>query len=284
MSDKKQGILYIITAAFCFACMSFFIRMSGDLPTIQKSFFRNVVAMIVAFVMIIKSKEDFKIGEGNFKYLLFRSIGGTIGLLFNFYAIDHMNIADANMLNKLSPFFAIIMSTFILGEFASLIEWLIVIVAFVGALFVIKPSFDMSVVPALIGAFGGFAAGTAYTFVRKLGMRGERGHMIVLFFSTFSCLFTLPFVIFDYHPMSLRQFGFLILTGISAAGGQLAITKAYTKAPAKEISVYDYSQVIFAAVLGYVFLGQVIDLHSIIGYVIIIGAAIARWFYGLKKE
>ncbi len=52
MSQKNQGIMYIIMAAFFFACMSFFIRKAGDLPTMQKGFFRNVVAMFAAAVML----------------------------------------------------------------------------------------------------------------------------------------------------------------------------------------------------------------------------------------
>ncbi len=72
--------------------------------------------------------------------------------------------------------------------------------------------------------------------------------------------------------------------GAAATGGQLSITKAYTKAPAKEISVFDYSQVIFAALLGFVFLQQIPDYLSVIGYVIIIGSAIFKWNYNLRYE
>ncbi len=63
---------------------------------------------------------------------------------------------------------------------------------------------------------------------------------------------------------------------MAATGGQLCITAAYTHAPAKEISVYDYTQVVFAAVWGFVLWGQVPDIYSIIGYIIIIGVAIYR--------
>ena len=61
----------------------------------------------------------------------------------------------------------------------------------------------------------------------------------------------LPFLIFDYQPISLSQLLYLLLAGLSATGGQFSITAAYSFAPAKEISVYDYSQVVFASLLGY---------------------------------
>ena len=130
------------------------------------------------------------------------------------------------MLNKLSPFFAIICSFFVLKEVAGKLDWVTVIAAFVGMLLVVKPTMSMETVPALIGALGGFGAGFAYTFVRKLGQRGENSMIIVLFFSAFSCAVTLPFFVFQYQPMSGLQWLFLICTGISAAGGQIFITKA----------------------------------------------------------
>lgn len=279
MSQKNQGIMYIIMAAFFFACMSFFIRKAGDLPTMQKGFFRNVVAMFAAAVMLLRTEDKFKIKKGSIPSLLMRAICGTIGLICNYYAIDHMNISDANILNKLAPFFAIIMSALILNEYANRFEWSMVIVAFIGALFVVKPTLDMKCIPAVVAAIGGLGAGTAYTFVRKLGKQGERGSVIVMFFSTFSCIITLPFVIFDYHPMTLMQLIYLLIAGSCAAAGQFTVTQAYAKAPAKDISVFDYSQVLFAAILGFLFLNQIPDIYSIIGYIIIIGAAIIKWIH-----
>jgi drug/metabolite transporter (DMT)-like permease len=105
-----------------------------------------------------------------------------------------------------------------------------------------------------------------------------------MFFSLFSCVVTLPFMIASYHPMEWWQLGSLLLAGTAATGGQLCITAAYTKAPAKEISVFDYSQVLFAAIWGMLFLNQVPDVLSVIGYVIIIGTAVFKWRYNLTHE
>lgn len=283
MKEKQQGILFIILAGFFFASMSFFVRLSGDLPTMEKAFFRNAVAVLVAAFMLARTKEGFHVQKGSWPDLLMRSFCGTVGLICNFYAVDHMNIADANILNKLSPFFAILMSYFILKEKANKVDWACVAVAFIGAVFVVKPAFNMQFVNAMIGVIGGLGAGIAYTFVRKLGKKGERGPIIVMVFSTFSCLCTVPFLISEFQPMKAVQLLCLLMAGVSAAGGQIFITKAYTKAPAKEISVFDYTQVLFAALLGFVFFGQIPDWMSLVGYLIIIGSAIFKWNY-LRKE
>ena len=275
MKKQYKGILYIVISAFCFALMNMFVRMSGDLPTIQKSFFRNCVAAIFASIILIKNRVPFHWQKGNFKYLILRSVFGTLGILCNFYAVDHLVLSDASMLNKMSPFFAVIFSMLILKERVSVPQALIVIGAFIGSLFVIKPTFtNMDLVPSLVGLVGGLGAGIAYTMVRKLGMLGEKGPFIVFFFSSFSCLVTVPWLILDYHPMTVTQILVLLGAGLAAAGGQFSITAAYCYAPEKEISVYDYSQIIFSALIGFVMFGQLPDLLSWLGYVIIIGMAV----------
>ena len=108
--------------------------------------------------------------------------------------------------------------------------------------------------------------------------------IIVAFFSGFTSLMFLPYLILRYQPMSGKQWLFLILTGIAAAGGQIFITKAYSKAPAKEISVYDFSIVLFAALFGFMFLRQVPDILSFVGYIIIIGIAVIRYRVTLGKK
>ncbi len=283
-NDKTKGIIYIIISAFFFALMGLFVKLSGDLPTIQKSFFRNFVAMIFAFTLITKNKEWALPKGKNVGFLLVRAIAGTLGILCNFYAVSNMNLADASMLNKLSPFFAVIFSFFILKEKPNLKQIFAVSLAFIGALFIMKPSFSFEALPAFMGFLGGLGAGLAYACVRRLTQNSFKGNLIIFYFSAFSCLVTLPWLIFDFVPMSLSQWLCLILAGLSASGGQFFITTAYSKAPAKEISVYDYSQIIFTTLLSLIVFGDLPDALSFIGYGIIISAALFNAWNSLKKK
>lgn len=285
MKSQTKGILCIILSAFCFAVMNVCVRAAGDLPSIEKSFFRNLVAAAVALTALLRNKTPLRCGEGNLKYLLLRSVFGTIGILCNFYAVDHLVISDASMLNKMSPFFVIIFSYLILREKLNAVQILAVAGAFAGSLFVIKPSFsNMDFMPSLIGLLGGLGAGAAYTMVRLLGQRGVQGSFVVFFFSTFSCAVTLPYLLFAFKPMSAMQLLILLGAGAAAAGGQFAITKAYYYAPAREISVYDYSQIIFAAVLGFLLFGQIPDGYSILGYIVICAMAVMVFLYNRRRE
>ena len=285
ISPKHKGICFILLAAFCFACMSAFVRLAGEVPTIQKSFFRNIVALAVALGVLLKDKKGIRPeNPRNIPMLLARSLFGTVGILANFYAVDHLMLSDASMLNKMSPFFAVIASYFILKEKIRLPQLLTLGGAFAGALFIIKPTLsNMALLPSLVGLAGGLCAGIAYTCVRKLGLRGERGPVIVFVFSSFSCLTALPFILFDYSPMTLSQLLCLLGAGLAATGGQFSITAAYCNAPAREISVYDYSQVVFSAVMGFLIFGDRPDLLSLIGYAVICSMAIVNFRYNNRK-
>lgn len=282
-AKRKKGILCLIISAFSFALMSMFISLAGDMPVFQKALFRNLVALALSIILLLRSPEKFRIQKGSMPGLLMRASFGTLGLICNFYAISKINIADALILNKLSPFFAVIASIIILREVANIRQWFAISVALIGALFVVKPEFlfantgnyDQShIFPAVIGIVGGITAGIAYTFLRKLRLQGERGTVIVAFFSAFSCIAVVPFIIATYEPVTPIQLLFCLCAGVAACSGQLFITAAYGACPAKEISVYDYSTVIFAAVLGMLFLGEFPDTLSILGYIIIIAASV----------
>ena len=283
ISSKQKGILFILLAGFGFALMGLFVNLAGSIPTMQKAFFRNIVPVFIAGAGLRGLKGKLHIDKGDLKFLILRAGFGTLGIVCNFYALDHLKLSDANMLNKLAPFFVIIFSFILLKEKISIFQGIAVFGAFVGALFIIKPTGNVSMFPALIGALGGVGAGAAYTMVRILGKRGVNGSLIVFFFSAFSCLFCLPFVAMNYAPMSLHQTAMLMLSGVAAAVGQLAITRAYYYAPAKEISIYDYNQIIVSALLGFIFLGQLPDGMSFTGYAIIFAMGLWMYFYNKSK-
>lgn len=285
MNKRNKAILLIILSAFSFAFMFAFVRLSGDLPTMQKVFFRNFVALF--FALGVMKKKHIRFGcatRKNSMVLFTRSLAGSLGMIGNFYAIDVLVLSDASILNKMSPFFCVLFSFVFLREKLKIFNIVTITGAFIGALFVIKPTFaNADLFASLAGFLGGMAAGLAYTCVRYLGQHGEKGPMIVAYFSLFSCLITLPFLIIDFHPMSIWQVLCLLAAGFGAAGGQFAITAAYSNAPAREISIFDYTQIIFTATLGFLMFGDKPDIWSLLGYIIIISMAMTVFIFSNKK-
>lgn len=286
VNKRTKGILLLILSAFFFACMNMFVKLSGEeLPVFQKVFFRNAMAAIIAFIVLLKNKAPMKPSvKGSLPFLILRTLFGLMGVVCNYYALETLVLSDASILNKMSPFFAVLFSFIFIKERPRLYQWLILGGALFGTLFVIKPSFaNAAFIPALVGFLGGVSAGAAYGCVRKLGVMGENNPYIVFFFSTVSTLVVTPVMIAGYVPMTALQWVYLLSAGVSAALAQFSITAAYTCAPAKEISVYDFSQIIFASLMSLIVFSQAPDLYSIIGYAIIIGMAVLNFILSNRK-
>ena len=289
-NDLKKGIFFIICSAFFFALMAVFVKLAGDIHFIQKAFFRNVVAFIIALGGTIKDvrlngKETLIIPKGALFYLFLRAIAGSIGVFGNFYAIDRIVLADATILNKMGPFFTILFCFIILKEKIKPLPLICIIIAFLGSVLIIKPSFDFTkMLPTLAAFMGGVGAGLAYASIRKLSYLGCNGKIIILFFSAFSMLLSVPYLITSFNPMTLQQFLFLCCAGACAAGGQFSVTAAYYHAPANKISIYEYTQVLFSTLFGFIFFMQIPDTLSIIGYIIIISMAIVNFIYMHRQQ
>ncbi|KGP91706.1 membrane protein [Pontibacillus chungwhensis BH030062] len=281
MSNTNKGILLLLSAAFGFAMMSTFVKLSGDLPAVQKTMFRNIVSAFIAFGFVLYHKERFFGKKENQKYLILRSSLGTLGMVLYFYSIDHLVLSDADMLNKLSPFLLIIFSALFLNEKARKFQIVAIMIAFLGTLLIIKPQFSVETIPYMAGVSSAIFAALAYTVLRFLGDK-EEYYTIVFYFSFFSTVVLLPFVALFYEPMSLEQTLYLLLAGVFATVGQFGITLAYKFAPAKEISIFFYTNILFSAVISIVVFNQVPDALSFLGYAIIFGASFYMFWKNKK--
>ena len=276
-SNILKGIFCIITAGFGFALMSLFVKLSGDLPSMQKGFFRNIIAVFISSIPLLKHWKVINTPKDKTGWLvlILRSVFGTIGLVLNFYAISHISLADSSIIQKLSPFIIIILSYIFFKEEMTRFQFFAIIIAFVGIILIIKPSGnDIISMGALAALSGALCAGIAYTCVRYLGTHNISGEFIIFFFSSLSSLMLLPYLILDYRTMTYYQLSMLLLAGISATIGQYGVTFAYKFAAAKNISVFDYSQVLFSGIFGYMFFGEFPDFQSLIGYIIVISVGV----------
>ncbi|MBE6382871.1 MAG: DMT family transporter [Lentisphaerae bacterium] len=293
MTDRAKGIFAITASAFGFALMAFFVRLcdefGGPVSSFQKSLFRNIIAFAIALFVYLRQGADNEGGASQRMFppcmgakawflLVLRSVSGGIGIFGNFYALGKIPIGEAMTLNKTAPFFTVLFSWLFLREKASARRLLWILLAFVGAMLVMKPGFQGTATFATLCALGGgLGAGIAYTCVRELGILKVNGAFIVLFFSAFSTLACIPFIAWQgADPMTFAQTLTLLGAGCGAAVGQFGVTAAYRFAPPNQIAVFDYTNVIFTSLLGFAFLSprQVPDLLSALGFAIIVLAAI----------
>ena len=286
LSAKAKGIISIIISAFGFSLMALFVRLcddcGGPVSSFQKSFFRNVIALMIAMTVWWRNRSTCPVSRFLFPFpsslplLVLRATLGTAGIFAHFYALGHITIAEGLTLNKSAPFFTVLFAWMFLGEKASWRQLGTLVLAFAGVVLIAKPGFaGASAFPLLVGLLSGVCAGGAYACVRALRRHEISPAFIILFFSAFSCLASVPFMVHRFDPMTASQVVVLLGAGVGAAIGQFGITLAYGYAAPKDIAVFDYSGILFAAAFGFLFFGQVPDLLSVAGFVAIILAAFA---------
>jgi len=281
--SKGKAALLMLVSSLAFACSAAAVKLSGDLPVFEKVFFRNILAVVIAFIAIHRKKEKMFGKKENQKYLFLRSILGVIGMALYFYAISNLYLADSAMLHKLFPFFVTIFAAIFLKEKLSKIQIPALIIVFLAALLIIKPRFDYSIFPAL-AAFGtAVVSGGTYTLVRFLRDR-EKPATIVFYFSFVSFIILSPLVLLDYKQPTNVQWFYLLMIGVFGAIGQFTLTYAYRYGKASEIAIYNYSNIIFAGIIGFALWTEVPDLLSITGGIIIIVSSIYVFIFNTKQN
>ncbi len=280
---KNKSILLMLLSALSFSSMQIIVKLLTKIPLMEKVFFRNFVSLILAYVVIKKNKLRFFGLKENRRRLFYRSVFGYLGVILFFYATSQMLAADAAMLNKLSPIFVAILAHLLLKEKIKKINICALVISFAGAWLVIKPQLNLSVIPAAAGLLSAAVSGAAYIFITDIGKK-ESIYTIVFYFSAFSVICSIPFIIFSFAIPNLYEMTMLLLLGALAALGQIALTYAYKSSEASDISIYDYTNIIFSSVLGYIFLSELPDLYSIIGGALIIAASIIVFIYNKRNN
>lgn len=282
MSNKTKAVFCMLISALGFTFMSVTVKYVTGIPLFEKVFFRNLISLGVAFFMLKKSSAPMFGRRENQLALLARSIFGLAGVVLNFYAIANLTLADSSMLGKLSPIFVTIMACIFLKEKIDNKQILSIIIAFLGALLVIKPEFSLEMLPSLSGIMSAASAGVAYTLLRYLKDK-ESPDTIIFYFSLISVVFTAPFALAEYVQPTFTQLGLLLATGVFASVGQFGITYAYKFAKATEVSIYNYSAIVFGIILGFIFFGEIPDTLSLLGGAIIIAVAFYIFKHNQKK-
>lgn len=282
MSNKTKAVFCMLISALGFTFMSVTVKYVTGIPLFEKVFFRNLISLGVAFFMLKKSSAPMFGRRENQLALLARSIFGLAGVVLNFYAIANLTLADSSMLGKLSPIFVTIMACIFLKEKIDNKQVLSIIITFLGTLLVIKPEFSLEMLPSLSGIMSAASAGVAYTLLRYLKDK-ESPDTIIFYFSLISVVFTAPFALAEYVQPTFTQLGLLLATGVFASVGQFGITYAYKFAKATEVSIYNYSAIVFGIILGFIFFGEIPDTLSLLGGAIIIAVAFYIFKHNQKK-
>lgn len=276
--NYQLSIFFMLIASFCFALVPIIIKSLKDIPLMEVVFFRNFVSMLIIPLILFWRK--IPIYGNNKNLLLLRGLFGYLGIVGMYYAYTKMPIVDAVAIHRLSPFFVMILSVFLLKENITSKYVYIIFLAFFGALIVIKPGFRVDILPAIIALAATLCVSMSHVILRQLRLT-DTFLVIINYFAYISGFLSIFFLILQGNFIFPKYYDLtkLLLIGIISIGAQVGVTLAYNYAPASKISVYLYTQILFATILEYLFLGVFSDFLTLIGASIIVLAGIINFFF-----
>ena len=269
----------MLLSAFLFAAMQIVINITGErIPLMEQVFFRNIVSLVICFV-IIRRHGLSMFGEKKYQPFLFmRSVFGLLGLVSLFYAASRAAQADVTILSKLSPFLITIFAAFFLKEKIAKIQVPALFLAFGGAFLVADPAFHSNMLPLFMAFLCAIFSSVSYTLLAYFKDKVD-AVTVIMHFSTFCAVVSLPFFVINMTLPSPTDFMLLLLMGTFGGFGQIALTYAYRMAPASEVSIYNYSGILFSMVLGYAILGETVPHNSLVGGILVILASLLTYRY-----
>lgn len=281
MDDKnniKLAVFSMILSALSFSIMQIIVKISSaNIPLMEQVFARNFITLLISLVVMVKNKERIFPYKNNIIAVLLRAIFGYLGVVTFFYATNNMLLADASVLQRTSPFWATLFAFIISKEKILKIQWLALIIAIIGSIFIIKPQMNSNLTTSLIALSAAIFAGIAYAIIGSLKGK-ESNSLIIFYFSLISCLLSLIYFKSFIKP-NLYDLIELILIGIFAGLGQFFLTVSYKKAPVSTVSIFNYSGVIFSYIFSIFILNEILDAYSIFGTILTVSAAMMVYFY-----
>lgn len=266
---KLPSVFWMVLAAFLFAVMGVFVKMLRGLPAWEVTFFRGLlnVVLIAPWVWRLSIRTIIK---RDWAPLLLRGIAGGFAVVTYFYALEHLKLADAAMLNNSSPILVLVLSSLVLKERLSGKALIFIALAFVGVGLIIKPDFvlhgfaDKQRLASLLGFASAFLAAVAYVSI-KVATRRVPSNFIVFSFAIVVTLMSLGPTLAHFTSPTLAQWLLLGGAGGAASAAQAAMTRGYAELPASIGAPLLLFSPLFAAIFGWALWGEIPDHLSLVG-------------------
>ncbi|MCL4067772.1 DMT family transporter [Pseudomonas sp. GX19020] len=265
------GIIWMLVSGIAMVGVNGAVKYVGtSLPATQSAFLRFAVGLVFFLPMlpaILRAGYPARVWQ----LFGYRGIFHVGAVILWFYAMARIPVAEVSAIGFLNPVIVLIVGGLLLGEGLSLRRILVALVAFAGALIVLRPGLREIAMGhwAQLGAAFLFAGG--YVIAKRLSALAPAGVIVAMMTYT-SAIGLLPLALIDWQPVALWQIAALALGAGFATLGHYAMTRAFAAAPLAVTQPVSFLQIIWAALMGAVFFHEGIDPFVILGGAVIIGA------------
>ena len=279
MPDNLKGIATILVAAIGFSTMVALIKFAGqNLHVTQILFIRQLVMVLIVLPGIISHFPE-SLKTSRLDLQIYRIIGALIAMLFGFYAIIHMPLAEATAIGFAKSFFVTIAAIIILKEKVGPRRWIAVLIGFFGVIIMVQPGTDGFNIISLYALTGSAAAGLVMVIIRKLSQTDTPTTILTYQAIAVGVIVAIPAWYYWKSP-SLNEWILLIAIGIISYGAQMLNVYAYKWGEASLLASIDYVRLLYSTAFGYLLFSQIPGPYTWIGSAIIISASI----YTIQRE
>ncbi|MFN3585150.1 DMT family transporter [Phenylobacterium sp.] len=277
------GIVLRVSAMACMALLSALVKWCGDrgVPVFEIIFFRNAFAFVPLGLYIWRTTGFEVLRTKRPLGHLLRSVVGLSGMVCGFSAVQHLPLTEATALQFASPLFMTALSALLLAEPVGKHRWGAVVVGFVGVMIMARPvPGHMNVVGVTLGILSALGAAGAMVAIRQIADT-ERGPTIVFYFTLGGTVLGLAgSLLFGWTIPDPATLGLLVVAGLIGGVGQLFLTEALRNAPIGVVAPFDYTQLVWAALLGLVIWGELPHPATVVGALIVAASGV----YILHRE
>jgi drug/metabolite transporter (DMT)-like permease len=283
---SSKGIVLKLISAVLFAVMSALIRYLGArYPIGEVVFYRSAFAVVpVVLVYAWRGELVQAVRTGNPLGQASRGALSIVGMFCNFGALARLPLIEANAISFTSPLFSVALAALVLKERVRIYRWSAVTIGFIGVLVVLSPHLSGDELTIAVASATG-VAGVSYAIAGSLTNAGtmiqtrhltksETTSSIVFYFSLICALAGLVTWPFGWIAPSGQEFTALVCIGFLGGIGHILLTESYRYATASMLAPFDYTSMIWALVLGYMFFGEVPSVMIVVGSAIIAAAGL----------
>jgi drug/metabolite transporter (DMT)-like permease len=261
-------VLRLATAAVCYAILHGSVRyISAEIHPFEITFFRNLFGFIVLLPwFVVHGLQPLRTRRIGLHLL--RASSNVVAMLMFFMALSMTPLAQVQALGFTAPLFATVLAIFILGERVRLRRWTALIAGFVGALIIVRPGLQPmdtgSVLTVASAAVWGFTLITIKILSRTDSAVTITAYMVLLM----SPLSLLPALFYWTWP-SPEMWLWLVVCGVSGTIAQLLMAQSFRVADATVVLPFDFTKIVWGALIGYLAFGEVVDIWTWAGAAVI---------------
>lgn len=265
--------LHVSGAALAFSAMGACVKVvSAELPVIVTVFFRSLFGLIAVLPLLPRLGHR-SLGSRRPGLHVGRAAAGLTAMSCYFFAISRLPLSDAVLLSFAAPLFIPWIARLWLREPVARGLGAAAAIGFAGIALILKPDGGLLNTGAMAGVAAGLFAAVAMVCVRRLTYTEPTTRVVFYYSVICTALSALPLPWFWQTP---DPSAWLLLAGMGlfATTGQLLLTRGYSLAPASRVGPFSYLAVVFAALLGWGLWGEVPDLFSALGTLLVCSAGI----------